>query len=92
MFRLFLIGSFFILSACQSRPYSHVEVSEGYPRGRKCNDVGQVIGNAQTRDGAREQAMEDLRRNAARLDANYVRLIAVTSHGNAARGIAYRCQ
>ncbi len=86
-----LVLIFLALGGCQSSPYSHVQVGPSYPP-EACQEVGQVIGNAISREQSRDQAIDDMRYNAAQLDANYVRLVAVTAHGRAARGIAYRCQ
>lgn len=80
-----------LLGQCQSAPYEHVQVGEVFPPGH-CQEVGQVIGNATTRDGAYEQSMQDLRFNAAQREADYVRIVAVSAYGTAARGIAYRCR
>lgn len=82
----------FCLWACQARrPYGQVQVGHTYPQGN-CREVGQVIGNANTRDGAKEQSLTDLRYRAAQREATYVRLLAVAPYGMSARGIAYRCQ
>ena len=40
----------------------------------------------------KEKAMEDLRHEAANRQGNYVRVLAVSAHGGAVRGIAYRCK
>lgn len=87
------IALFLILATtgCQTTPYGSVQVSHNYPPGQ-CQELGQVIGHTNTRDQAREQALQDLRMQAARLNGNYVRLLAVTAYGTAARGIAYRCR
>lgn len=82
---------FFCVGGCASSPHSHVQVSRNFPGGA-CQEIGQVIGNANTRDNAEEQALDDLKYQAAQRSGNYVKLIAVTAHGSAARGVAYRCR
>lgn len=82
---------FLMLSHCQSGPGGNVQVSRSYPLGQ-CDQVGQVIGNADTREGARDQALADLRSRASSLGANYVRVMAETAHGSAIRGMGYRCR
>ncbi len=82
---------FLVLSQCQSRPGGNVQVSRNYPIGQ-CDEVGQVIGNADTREGARDQALSDLRAKASFLGANYVRVMAETAYGSAIRGMGYRCR
>ena len=89
--RPLLLILIFLITGCQSRPYDHVQVGPSYPAGA-CREIGQVIGNAATRENAREQAINDMRYNAAKLDGDYVRLVAVSAHGSAARGVAYRCR
>ena len=79
------------ISGCQTAPAHNVHVGSSYPAGN-CREVGQVIGNAATRENARSQALNDLRYNAAQRDANYVRVVAETAYGTAIRGIAYRCR
>ena len=69
-----------ILTACQSTPTGNVVVGHSYPAGN-CEEVGQVIGNAATRENAHAQALEDLRYNAAQVEANYVRLVAEAAYG-----------
>ncbi len=81
---------FLALSGCQTTSYSHVQVASGYPPGI-CEEIGQVIGNATTYKDAKEQAVEDMRFQAARRNGNYIRLVAISAHGTAARGVAYKC-
>lgn len=85
------IAAFLALSACQSTPNGNVTIGNDRPSGN-CEEVGQVIGTSGSHKNARENAMADLRHEAALKSANYVRLLAVSAHGAAARGIAYRCQ
>ncbi len=88
----FLIAVFLLcLTQCQTTHYEHVRVGSSYPQGN-CDERGQVIGNASSYKDARKKSIDDMRHQAARLDANYVRLVAVASYGSAARGIAYRCR
>ena len=91
MFNALLVIIFVLLTACQSKPYGHVRVSSSYPEGR-CDEIGQVIGNSSTFKGAKEQAIDDMKYQAAQLEGNYVKLTAVTAYGTSVRGIAYRCQ
>lgn len=80
-----------VLAGCQTRDFHNVQVSRSYPNGQ-CREIGQVIGNANSRDGARQQAYDDLRYRASQLEGNYVRLLAETYNGTAMRGIAYKCR
>ncbi|MCB0379003.1 MAG: DUF4156 domain-containing protein [Bdellovibrionales bacterium] len=78
------------LLGCQSTQGAGVRVGSTYPTGN-CKELGQVIGNANSRDGAEALAMEDLRHNAALKSGNYVRVVAKSAHGTSVRGIAFRC-
>lgn len=90
--KAFLIFIILFLASCQTYHRSPVEVGEAYPRGRYCESIGQVIGMAGKKKNAEAQSIEDLKENAARLGGNYVRVIAVSAYGTAARGIAYKCR
>lgn len=81
----------FLLAGCQSSPHGNVQMSEERPTG-DCREVGQVIGTSGSRQNAKQKAMEDLRKEASMKTANYVRIVAISAHGAAVRGIAYRCR
>lgn len=80
-----------LLTSCQSMYKGNVQVGREYPRGN-CDEVGQVIGTANSRQDSYNKALADLRNEAALRDGNYVRILAVSAHGAAIRGIAYKCQ
>ena len=77
--------------SCQSTPNGQVNLGYERPSG-ECREIGQVIGTSNSRKDSREKAMADLRHEAANHQANYVRVLTVSAHGGAVRGIAYRCQ
>ncbi|MEM7646656.1 MAG: hypothetical protein AAF203_07095 [Pseudomonadota bacterium] len=85
---LFLV---FLLVGCQSTPGGHVQVSSTYPPG-KCEEIGQVIGTSNSTKDSKEKAMADLRSETAARQGNFVRVLAISAHGAAVRGIAYRCR
>jgi hypothetical protein len=89
--QLFLSLFFIVLASCQINPSGSVVLSNDSPPGQ-CVTVGQVIGNASSRNHAKEEALEDLKMEARMISANYVKVLAVTAHGSAARGIAYQCR
>lgn len=91
MKRTVFFAIFLLLASCQTKPSGHVTTGPTYPKG-DCEELGQVIGTSGTRKDAKENAMADLRHEAANLGGNYVRVVAVSAYGAAARGIAYRCQ
>lgn len=72
-------------------PSGHsVRVSHNRPHG-DCRQLGPVVGTSPTSGGAYEQALMDLRQEAARKTANMVQILGVSAHGTAIRGTAYRC-
>lgn len=86
-----LLSLFFILMGCQSTPGSNVDIGSERPTGQ-CHEIGQVIGTSSSIKNAKEKAMADIRKEASHLQANYVRVLAVSAHGAAVRGIAYQCK
>ena len=100
MNRSSLLNSIFVIAAgaiaisCASDPPapdgSRVRVSHEVPHG-DCKQLGQVVGSSPTSSGAYEQALADLKAEAARKVANTVRIVAISPHGTAIRGMAYRC-
>ena len=91
MLKKALILTLFFLGGCQSGPVGNVVVHGSFPRGN-CRQLGQVIGHSGQRENARARSIEDLKYQASMIGGNYVQLMAVTAHGGAARGIAFRCQ
>ena len=70
---------------------SSVRVSREVPRG-DCRQIQQVIGTSPTAKDAYNKALADLKKEAGLITANYVKIVAISAHGSAIRGIAYRCQ
>lgn len=57
----------------------------------KCENLGAVEGRNSDLKGKMEEAIEDLKREAALKGANSVRLEVTSGYGNSVRGTAYRC-
>jgi len=93
--KFFVFGIFFFLVACASDPPvpdgRRVRVSHELPSG-DCRQIGQVIGSSPESSGAYEQALDDLKSEAARKTANTVRIVSISPHGTSIRGMAYRCR
>lgn len=94
MNRLALIVVCFAVSACASRSVlpdvQSVKVSREAPSS-KCNEIGKLTGNTESVHGTQEQALEDLKREAANKGANYVMVKEYSDYGTAVTGIAYEC-
>ena len=93
--RVFLgvLASFFMGCASAEKYPSgaNVRVGKERPHG-DCEEIDQVIGTTAQTGGSYDKAMEDLKREAAYKNGNYVRILAVSAHGTAIRGIAYQCR
>jgi len=84
------------LVACSSVPpvkpeAKNVEVSRK-PAGSSCEEIGPVEGRTMSAKGSFEEALEDLKREAAHRGANYVHLGASGAMGTSVRGVAYVCR
>ena len=56
-----------------------------------CREIGPVKGSVKTSSGSIEQAIDDMKLDAARKGANYVRMEATGAMGTSASGTAYQC-
>lgn len=83
-----------VLGACAHRSIlpdvKEVKVSRDAPDD-DCKDLGMIAGETATVKGTPEQALEDLKREAANKGANYVMIKQFSAYGTAATGIAYEC-
>jgi len=82
------------LGACASDPKrpdgSNVRVSSENPP-KDCDQLDQVVGTSATTGNAYNNALADIKKEAASKMGNYVKIVAVSAHGSAIRGMAYRC-
>lgn len=89
------IASLTLLASCSSHPIvpeaKNVKVSRENAD-EDCQDLGRVQGSVKTSTGTIEQAIEDMKLDAARKGANYVRLEAAGAMGTSAAGTAYFCR
>ena len=83
------------LAACASRSalplVKEVKVSREEPLSKKCREIGKLTGSTSSIKGTQEQALEDLKREAANKGANYVVVKEYSDYGTAVTGIAYEC-
>ena len=82
------------LAACGSHPIKpasqNVKISRD-EAGEKCREIGAVEGRTTSVKGTFEQALEDLKLDASRQGANFVRIEKTSGTGTAVRGTAYFC-
>ena len=56
-----------------------------------CRLIGEVTGRALTASGPREDALNDLKRDAANRGGNYVVIQEWSAYGTGVTGVAYAC-
>lgn len=83
-----------ILAGCASRSIkpdpNGVKVSREEPS-EKCHAMGEVTGTTIFANGTQDQALDDLKREAADKGANYVVVKQFSSYGTTVTGRAYEC-
>jgi Flp pilus assembly protein TadD len=83
-----------LFSACSNRPVVPEAKSVTVQReeaDKKCKEIGRVQGSVTSHGGSVEQAIEDMKLDAARKGANYVRMEATSALGSSVSGTAYSC-
>ncbi len=92
VFTIVLAAAF--LSGCGSHPIKpageNVKISRD-EADKDCREIGSVEGRNQSAKGTFETALEDLKLDASRQGANYVRMEQTSGTGTAVRGTAYLC-
>lgn len=83
-----------MMAACSSQPIipaaKNIKLARENP-GKNCVEIGKVQGSVQTKSGTIEDAIEDMKLDAARKGANYVRMEATSAYGTSASGTAFQC-
>lgn len=83
-----------LLMGCGSHPIKpaaeNVKISRD-DADSDCREIGAVEGRNQSVKGTFESALEDLKIDASRQGANYVRIGQTSGTGTAVRGTAYFC-
>lgn len=84
-----------LLSACGSHPIKpegeNVKITREAIDDEDCKEIGPVEGRVSSAKGTFEQALEDLKLDAARKGANKVKIETTSGIGTAVKGIAYFC-
>jgi hypothetical protein len=91
----YLFVGLVILNACSSVPpvkpeAKNVEVSR-QDADKDCKELGPVEGRTTNEKEGFDQALEDLKLDAARKGANYVQIRTTGAMGSSVRGDAYLC-
>lgn len=83
-----------LLSACSSHPIKpeadNVKVSRD-EADKDCKEIGEVQGRVKNVNGKFEEALEDLKLDAARKGANFVQIKQTGALGQSVSGTAYFC-
>ncbi|HEX4924189.1 MAG TPA: DUF4156 domain-containing protein [Bdellovibrionales bacterium] len=89
-----MIAMALLATACASRSVTpdanEVKVSREAPSG-DCQDLGRITGTSSTRKATNEQLLEDLKQDAAKKGANFVKVEEYSSLGTMVTGTAYLC-
>lgn len=83
-----------LYSGCSSQPIKpsadSVELTRSEPS-KDCRPIGRVEGTVSTHRGTIEEAIEDMKLDAARRGANFVKMEATSAIGTAVSGMAFHC-
>ncbi len=84
----------FALAACASRSVlsdsKEVKVSRD-AADKDCKEIGTITGRTASAKGTQEEALEDLKKEAANKGANYVVVKEYSAYGTSVTGVAYEC-
>lgn len=90
----FILPAIFALAACSHQAIipeaKNVKLQREDPP-KNCVEIGKVQGSVSSAHGKIEQAIEDMKLDAARKGANFVRMEATSSYGTSASGTAFQC-
>jgi hypothetical protein len=88
------VAALIFSSACSHQPIipeaKNVVIAREMPSS-KCTEIGAVKGYVATTTGTLEQAIEDMKLDAARRGANFVLMQSTGAMGTSASGTAYVC-
>ena len=91
---IILTCAIFSLAACSSHPIKpeakNVETSRD-DADEDCKSLGKVQGSVMSAKGTFEQALEDLKLDAARKGANFVKIGKTSAMGTSVQGEAFFC-
>lgn len=58
---------------------------------KDCSSIGKITGTAPGLKGTREQALEDLKQEAANKGANFIQVQQYSAQGTSVTGLAFKC-
>lgn len=94
---ILLIGSLVLLSGCSMTSKmsnlpdeENVKVSR-HKADKDCEDLGKIKGTSTSLKGTAEDALADLKQEAANKGANYIEIKQYSDNKTAVTGIAYKC-
>lgn len=83
-----------LLMSCSSHPVlptvDDIKVTRDEPKS-DCKHLGPIEGRVTSIKGAPEQALEDLKKEAVKKGANFVKIESQGANGTAIRGASYFC-
>jgi hypothetical protein len=92
--KFFLSVLFFSIMGCSSMSVlpekSNLKVSRDEPS-KNCQLIGKLEGRAASTTGTKEDALEDLKQEAANKGANYLKVEQYSAYGTSVTGLAYKC-
>jgi hypothetical protein len=82
------------VSACSHQPIvpkaDNVKLARENPS-KDCREIDRVQGSVSSSHGTIEQAIEDMKLDASRKGANYVRMESTSAYGQSVSGTAFNC-
>ena len=91
---LLLASALLVFAGCKSRSVlsdaESVKVSRD-AAGKDCKELGTIMGRTGSAKGTQEEALADLKQEAANKGANYVMVREYSSYGTSVTGVAYEC-
>lgn len=90
---LFAVSVLLMFAACSHKPIldeDDVKIVREEPS--DCENVGTVTGRTMYANGSREEAIKDMKREAAEKGANYVKFGQQSGTGTVVTGTGYKCK
>ena len=85
----------FVLFSCSSHPVipktSDIKVTRDEPD-KSCENLGSIVGRSNKINDTTENVLEDLKQEAVRKGANFVKIETMGAQGTAIKGQAYFCK
>ena len=94
MKRIIILALAASLTACASRPLTpeseDVKMSREIPS-ESCKEIGRVTGTSKSRKATHDELLADMRQDAAKKNANYVKVEEYSGLGTMVTGTAFSC-